>query len=709
MHRKIIIFVVLVFLSLFFSVGSTRAAVQKADIGKSCNTDADCPSNLDCEDSDLEGNDDFCVCRNAQQCAEAYETQQGEAWECTDAIDETAHELHYCKSNQGRIEYPKNKDVPELAPEQPGLLDYITDPQGAILTDDELKQQIKKPQPRIKIPGLQFSEIDIQGQRGSAQSLSVPFIGEYIAAAYRYATIVGAIVAVIFIIIGGVQWTISGGNASIIEVAKKKISGALIGLTLLVLTYTLLSFVNPNLVSFKNLLITYIPGKYDLDTVVYTDKTEFRGTPRPITDTTFDDLFKKFATCIPTDWRILKVIAFKESGLRAGEINRDTKFGGLFQTKPPNCRDAFLLGVQKTPKYPEWAAQCDGVASNVQVNTGVGTMMLDVALRKIKSSSKCDIEEIRGNIIVGGALIYLNHNSGGGALDYLLNHDGCTGGIEGVKQGIIGFWRQHEGGKWWSSEKANRGPYAESVAKLMQAQGVRDFYSVPTGGDVLSDGSTATCPFAQKPGTDFEPSLILSDPRFANPEIQCGQEFEGRKVLILGDSITVGNPAGTSYAERLASNCPRMQFQKVAQAGAGTGWMYDQIKNRNLQEQGYDYLIVLGGVNNIDNPQRVQDDLTNIYNYAKQQGLHVIAITVTPWRGYQTWNAPRQANTHTVNEWIRQRADGSIDIAVDGDQVLGTQADPSRLNDDYDSGDHLHLNANGQAALAIQIAHEAFQ
>lgn len=697
--RKKIIILHIVFLLSFSVLPLTASAASKTGIGDKCKNDDDCRSGLDCEDSDLPGDDDFCVCRTAEQCAAEYDTQPRETWTCSDDADDAAHTLHYCKSNQGRIFYP-------TTPAQPSTMDYLTDPQGAILTDDELKQQIKKPQPRIKIPGLQFSEIDIQGQRGSSQSLSVPFIGEYIAAAYRYATIVGAIVAVIFIIYGGIQWTISGGNASVIEVAKKKISGALIGLTLLVLTYTLLSFVNPNLVSFKNLLITYIPGKYDLDKVVYTDKTEFRGTPREIHDTIYDDLFKKFASCINTDWRILKVIAYKESGLRAGAINKDTKYGGLFQTKPPNCRDAFLLGPKK---YPEWAAQCDSVVNNVNVNTGVGAMMLDTALRKIKNSNKCNVEQIRGNIIVGGALIYLNHNSGGGALDYLLSHDGCTSGIEGVKQGIIGFWQSYRGGREWSSEKEGRGRYAEGVAKLMQVQGVRDFYSIPTGGDVLSDGSPANCPLTGKPGTDFEPSLIVPDQRFANPEIQCAQEFEGRKVLILGDSITVGNPAGTSYAERLASNCPRMQFQKVAQAGAGTGWMYDQIKNRNLQQQGYDYLIVLGGVNNIDNPERVQDDLTNIYNYAKQQGLRVIALTITPWRGYQTWNAQKQTNTDTVNGWIRQRADGSIDVAVDGNQILSSQGDPARLNADYDSGDHLHLNANGQAAFAIQIARQAFQ
>lgn len=707
MHRKIIISYIVFLLSLSI-LPVTASAASNLRIGAPCTANGDCRSG-DCEESTL--GQSYCDCDTvsalpgpltpeSEDCAIEYGKQQNEKWICADGTN-ASHDLDFCQSNQRGDKYP-------IAPTGGStLLDNITDPEAsARLLYGEIEEQLKKPQPRIKIPGLQFSEIDIQGQRGSAQSLSVPFIGEYIAAFYRYATITGAIVAVIIIIYGGLRWTISGGNAEAITGAKKKISGALIGLTLLVLTYTLLSFVNPNLVSFKNLLITYIPGKYDLDKVVYTDKTEFRGTPRPITDTIYDDLFKKFATCIPTDWRILKVIAYKESGLRAGAINKDTKYGGLFQTKPPNCRDAFLLGPKK---YPEWAAQCDSVVNNVNVNTGVGAMMLDTALRKIKNSNKCNVEQIRGNIIVGGALIYLNHNSGGGALDYLLSRDGCTGGIEGIKQGIIGFWRQHKGGKWWSSEKEGRGRYAEGVAKLMQVQGVRDFYSIPTGGEILSDGSTATCPLTGKPGTDFEPSLIVPDQRLTNPEIQCGQEFEGRKVLILGDSITVGNPAGTSYADRLASNCPRMQFQKVAQAGAGTGWMYDQIKNRNLQQQGYDYLIVLGGVNNIGNVAQVQDDLNLIYNKAKQEGLKVIAITIGSWKGYATWNDQKQANTDTVNGWIRQRAGGSIDTTIDGYQILGSQGDAARLNANYDSGDHLHLNANGQAALAIQIARQAFQ
>ena len=129
-------------------------------------------------------------------------------------------------------------------------------------TGDELNAIICAPKPRIQIPGLSFTDpsdedkLILQSNTDESVTLSVPFLGEYLAAVYRYSVAIISILAVIMIIIGGVQWMIPGGDN--IDAAKKKILGAIAGLVLAVGSYTLLYNINPVLTSFKSLTIEYI-------------------------------------------------------------------------------------------------------------------------------------------------------------------------------------------------------------------------------------------------------------------------------------------------------------------------------------------------------------------------------------------------------------------------------------------------------------------
>jgi hypothetical protein len=117
-------------------------------------------------------------------------------------------------------------------------------------------------QPKISIPGLQFGapKISTNGN-GEDQLVDVPFLGQYIAAVYKYAVAVAGIIAVVMIIIAGFQWATSGGSADAISEAKKRISNAIIGLILTLSSYVILYTVNPELVSFKNLRVQYVQTK----------------------------------------------------------------------------------------------------------------------------------------------------------------------------------------------------------------------------------------------------------------------------------------------------------------------------------------------------------------------------------------------------------------------------------------------------------------
>jgi len=70
-------------------------------------------------------------------------------------------------------------------------------------------------------------------------------IVDFIIYIHQYAIIVGGILAMIVVIVAGFQLTASGGNSAIIGSAKKRIAGAITGVIILVLSFTILQSINP--------------------------------------------------------------------------------------------------------------------------------------------------------------------------------------------------------------------------------------------------------------------------------------------------------------------------------------------------------------------------------------------------------------------------------------------------------------------------------
>lgn len=76
-------------------------------------------------------------------------------------------------------------------------------------------------------------------------------IGDFIAYAYRYGTVIAGLLAVFMIIAAGFEWLTSGGASDKITAAKTRIGDALMGLFLLALSYILLFTINPALVNLR--------------------------------------------------------------------------------------------------------------------------------------------------------------------------------------------------------------------------------------------------------------------------------------------------------------------------------------------------------------------------------------------------------------------------------------------------------------------------
>ncbi len=119
----------------------------------------------------------------------------------------------------------------------------------------DLAKQLKPPQPAIRIPGVTFS--DVAKTLDDDGNISTPFIGEYISGVYKFAMVAASVIAVIMIIVQGVQVIMSGGGEEQVN-AYKNIARIFVGLFLVWGSYFILYTINPELVNFKILKIKYI-------------------------------------------------------------------------------------------------------------------------------------------------------------------------------------------------------------------------------------------------------------------------------------------------------------------------------------------------------------------------------------------------------------------------------------------------------------------
>jgi type IV secretion system pilin len=85
-------------------------------------------------------------------------------------------------------------------------------------------------------------------------------IGEYIKAAYGFGSATVVALAIVMIIVGGVQWVISGGSPDTIGKAKDTIFKAFLGLFIALFSVFMLTIVNPGAVTFNPITPTEIVG-----------------------------------------------------------------------------------------------------------------------------------------------------------------------------------------------------------------------------------------------------------------------------------------------------------------------------------------------------------------------------------------------------------------------------------------------------------------
>ncbi|OGL66888.1 hypothetical protein A2856_00050 [Candidatus Uhrbacteria bacterium RIFCSPHIGHO2_01_FULL_63_20] len=122
---------------------------------------------------------------------------------------------------------------------------------GELSTPLEKKEVLTfvKPTLSFDIPGLKFAEVLQQGD-----FLEVNFLADYITAVYRMLLGVSLTVAIVMIMVGGVQYVIGAGTGEV-KAAKERIKNAVIGFVLMLSVYVILFTVNPQLTLLPSLRI----------------------------------------------------------------------------------------------------------------------------------------------------------------------------------------------------------------------------------------------------------------------------------------------------------------------------------------------------------------------------------------------------------------------------------------------------------------------
>jgi lysophospholipase L1-like esterase len=140
-----------------------------------------------------------------------------------------------------------------------------------------------------------------------------------------------------------------------------------------------------------------------------------------------------------------------------------------------------------------------------------------------------------------------------------------------------------------------------------------------------------------------------------------------------------------------------------------------------VAQPGARYVVVLLGVNDLGHPgtsappsevvtvAELIDAHWQLITRAHLAGLRIYGGTVLPFKDdtFGFYSPANEAKRQAVNTWIR--TSGEYDAVIDFDAAVRDPADRQRLRAAYDSGDHLHPNDAGMAALAAAIPLRLFR
>ncbi|MEU8819474.1 SGNH/GDSL hydrolase family protein [Actinoplanes sp. NPDC048796] len=247
-----------------------------------------------------------------------------------------------------------------------------------------------------------------------------------------------------------------------------------------------------------------------------------------------------------------------------------------------------------------------------------------------------------------------------------------------------------------------------------------------TGDAVTGHPGSRTTSYLLKGEHNAEPDLpgaVPADHWYLISAVEVQATEATAALAIVGDSLTDGRGSTTNGNDRW----PDQLFargSKVAvlnQAAGGNRVLNDglgpnvlaRLDRDVLAVGGVDRMLLFEGVNDIGTAEateqaqkQVVDDLLVAYDQivlrAHAAGLTAYGATLTPFGGNTGYDDPaglRRRSRRTVNEAVHRIFDGVADF----DAAARDPSAPETLLPAYDTGDHLHLNPAGYAALAQAV------
>lgn len=200
-------------------------------------------------------------------------------------------------------------------------------------------------------------------------------------------------------------------------------------------------------------------------------------------------------------------------------------------------------------------------------------------------------------------------------------------------------------------------------------------------------------------------------------------------IVAFGDSITDGwqstRDTNRRWPDILANRLqadPKFAHLSVLNEGiGGNRLLHDgtgpsalaRFDRDVLSQDGVKYLIVLEGINDIGHTAQPRDPsdvittpeltqaLAQIVARAHAHGIKVYGATLTPYIGAKYASAAGEEIREAENQWIR--TSGVFDGVIDFDNITRAPDNPQMFAPAYDSGDHLHPNDAGYAAMGNAI------
>jgi len=138
--------------------------------------------------------------------------------------------------------------------------------------------------------------------------------------------------------------------------------------------------------------------------------------------------------------------------------------------------------------------------------------------------------------------------------------------------------------------------------------------------------------------------------------------------------------------------------------GNNTAQMYARLNKDILDLGDAEYVVVMGGVNDVAqniHADQIETNLQSIYTAIHNVSVKVVAVTITPFKGRTQWNVAAQASLDSVNTWILNTAN-HVDYRVNVYTVLEDPNNPDQLLPEY-NGDWVHLSGTGYLVLGTTI------